>query len=89
MEENDQGGQILDLLGRHSGSINSLMVDIRSVSMDVIVLRAMVSGLIEHAEDAGVDLRPACMTMHDQLPEEYRAAFVDRLRMMYGIDLTV
>ncbi|TAN30153.1 MAG: hypothetical protein EPN31_03445 [Castellaniella sp.] len=87
MEGNDQDSQILDLLGRHSSSINSMGTDIRNVSMDVLVLRAVVYGLMEHAKDAGVDLRPACKAMRDQLPEEYRAAFADRLRMMFGIDL--
>lgn len=87
MEENDQGSQILELLARHSSSINSLTTDIRNVSMDVLVLRAVLYGLMEHAKSAGVDLRPACMAMRNQLPEEYRTAFADRLRAMYRIDL--
>lgn len=87
MEGSDQG-QILDLLGRHGSSINSLGTDIRNVSMDVLVLRTVLGGLLDHAKDTGVDLGPACLTMRDQLPEEYRAAFADRLKAMYGINLT-
>lgn len=87
MVDDQQDNHILELLGKHGGLIHSLSADIRSVSMDVLVLRAMIYGLMLHAKETGIDLRPACMAMRDHIPEEHQASFVARLKTMYGIDL--
>lgn len=78
---------ILSALEKHWGHINSLTTDVRDMSMDVLILRAVIHGLLEHAKESGADVRPSCMAFRDLLPEEHRASFSGRLKTMYGIDL--
>lgn len=80
---------LLDLVEQHGNSISSLNNDVRDISIDVLITRAIVYGLMANAKKQGIDLRPACIAMRDLLPEEHRAAFVDRLWSMYGIDLPI
>lgn len=89
MEDGQQDNPLMTLLEKHSGIISSLHTDVRDMSMDVLVLRAMVYGLMMHARETGVDLRPACMAIHEHLPAEHQHAFVSRLKVMYGIDIPV
>ncbi|MFD4120331.1 hypothetical protein ACFWQD_03410 [Alcaligenes faecalis] len=85
--EGQQNNPILTLLEKHGTLIDSLTTDISEMSIDVLVLRAMVFGLMQHAQATGADLRPACMAIRDCLPKEHQAVFVTRLKTMYGIDL--
>lgn len=85
--EDQRDNPILNLLERHGDLIASLTSDIREISIDVLVLRAVTFGLMQHAQETGADLRPACMAIRGLLPKEHQAAFVARLKTMYGIDL--
>lgn len=85
--EGQQDNPTLTLLEKHGDLIASLTTDIREMSIDVLVLRAMVFGLMQHAQETGADLRPACMAIRGYLPKEHQAVFVARLKTMYGIDL--
>ncbi|CAM5180084.1 hypothetical protein CDEF62S_04363 [Castellaniella defragrans] len=86
--DDDPGSRTLSLLERHATAIGSLTAGMRDTSMDVLVIRAVVYGLMRHAEASGLDLASACSAIRDQLPEEHRASFTARLKAMYGIDLT-
>ena len=80
---------ILALLERHGDQLVGLTTDIRDMSLDILILRAIIMGLVIDAKEKGIDLRPACIAYRDLLPDEHRAAFAARLKEMYSISMPI